>query len=141
MINLSPKLIASDQVANYWPQCAPLLAMGLSDSEGEIGVEHLLQLLMAEQGFLLMGVDADDTVHAAMAMQFQKFPHYTVAHIFSIGGRGSATIITSQLPLEHWHAWMGDATVPDAILDRFMQKQHRFNSTGEPLRPNAQSTG
>ena len=103
MIDLSPKLIASNQVANYWPQCAPLLAMGLSDSEGEIGVEHLLQLLQAQQGHLLVGVDAHDTVHAAMAMQFQKFPHYTVAHIFSIGGRW---VLDNR---QHWpaiKAWM-----------------------------------
>ncbi|NNN12973.1 MAG: ATP-binding protein, partial [Acidimicrobiaceae bacterium] len=29
-----------------------------------------------------------------------------------------ATIITSQLPIEHWLAWIGDATIADAILDR-----------------------
>ena len=33
-----------------------------------------------------------------------------------------ATIITSQLPIEHGHAWIGDATIADAILDRVMQK-------------------
>jgi DNA replication protein DnaC len=36
-----------------------------------------------------------------------------------------ATIITSQLPVEHWHAWIGDATVADAILDRIMQRNRR----------------
>ena len=45
-----------------------------------------------------------------------------------------ATIITSQLPIEHWHAWIGDATIADAILDRVMHKHHRFNLTGETLR-------
>ena len=45
-----------------------------------------------------------------------------------------ATIITSQLPIEHWHAWIGDATVADAILDRIMQRQHRITLTGESLR-------
>jgi DNA replication protein DnaC len=25
-----------------------------------------------------------------------------------------ATIITSQLPIKHWHEWIGDATVADA---------------------------
>ena len=34
-------------------------------------------------------------------------------------------IITSQLPVEHWHAWIGDATIADAILDRIMQRNHR----------------
>lgn len=45
-----------------------------------------------------------------------------------------ATIITSQLPVEHWHAWIGDATIADAILDRIMQRNHRFNLTGDSLR-------
>jgi len=38
------------------------------------------------------------------------------------------------LPIEHWHAWVGDATIADAILDRLMQKNHRFTPTGESLR-------
>jgi len=45
-----------------------------------------------------------------------------------------ATIITSQLPIEHWHASVGDATIADAILDRIMQKNHRFTLTGDSLR-------
>jgi DNA replication protein DnaC len=45
-----------------------------------------------------------------------------------------ATIITSQLPIEHWHAWIGDATIADAMLDRIMQRNHRFTLTGESLR-------
>jgi DNA replication protein DnaC len=45
-----------------------------------------------------------------------------------------ATIITSQLPIEHWHAWIGDATIADAILDRLMQQNHRITLTGESLR-------
>ena len=50
-----------------------------------------------------------------------------------------ATIITSQLPIEHWHAWVGDATIADAILDRVMQKNHRFTLTGESLRQKPKS--
>ena len=49
-----------------------------------------------------------------------------------------ATIITSQLPIEHWHAWIGDGTIADAILDRIMQKNHRINLTGESLRTRSQ---
>jgi DNA replication protein DnaC len=45
-----------------------------------------------------------------------------------------ATIITSQLPIEHWHAWIGDATIADAILDRIMERHHRFTLTGESIR-------
>jgi DNA replication protein DnaC len=45
-----------------------------------------------------------------------------------------ATIITSQLPVEHWHAWIGDATIADAILDRIMQRHHRITLKGDSLR-------
>lgn len=49
-----------------------------------------------------------------------------------------ATIITSQLPVEHWHAWIGDATIADAILDRIMQHNHRLILTGESMRKSRQ---
>ena len=45
-----------------------------------------------------------------------------------------ATIITSQLPIEHWHEWIGGPTMADAMLDRFMQNHHRFTITGKSLR-------
>jgi len=45
-----------------------------------------------------------------------------------------ATIITSQLPIEHWHTWIGDPTIADAILDRLFQKHHRIELKGESLR-------
>ena len=45
-----------------------------------------------------------------------------------------ATIITSQLPVDHWHAWIGDATIADAILDRILQRNHRLTLSGDSLR-------
>jgi DNA replication protein DnaC len=51
-----------------------------------------------------------------------------------------ATIITSQLPIEHWHQWIGDQTMADAMLDRLMQNHHRFILTGESLRKKGPTT-
>ena len=49
--------------------------------------------------------------------------------------KGGSTIgEVEALDIEHWHAWVGDATIADAILDRLMQKHHRFTLTGESLR-------
>ncbi len=45
-----------------------------------------------------------------------------------------ATVITTQLPIDHWHGWIGDASVADAILDRIMQRLQRLNLTGESMR-------
>jgi DNA replication protein DnaC len=35
-----------------------------------------------------------------------------------------STIITSQLPRDQWHDYLGDPTVADAILDRLVQCAH-----------------
>lgn len=46
----------------------------------------------------------------------------------------SSTIITSQLPLEHWHDAIGDPTLADAILDRIVHNAHKFEIRGESMR-------
>ena len=48
-------------------------------------------------------------------------------------GRAS-TIVTSQLPVEHWHEAIGDPTLADAILDRLVNNAHRLKLTGESMR-------
>ena len=54
-------------------------------------------------------------------------------------GRGS-TIVTSQLPVEHWHEAIGDPTLADAILDRLVHNAHRLTLAGESLRKRATGT-
>lgn len=46
----------------------------------------------------------------------------------------AATIVTSQLPVEHGHEAIGDPTLADAILDRLLQTAHRLKLTGESMR-------
>ena len=48
-------------------------------------------------------------------------------------GRGS-TIVTSQLPVEHWHEAIANPTVADAILDRLVHNAHRLTLKGDRLR-------
>ena len=50
------------------------------------------------------------------------------------------TIVTSQWPVEHWHAWIGDATIADAILDRLLSRSHRLNLKGQSMRPGKVTT-
>ena len=45
-----------------------------------------------------------------------------------------ATLITSQLPLEHWHDLIGDPTLADAILDRLVHNAYRITLKGESMR-------
>ena len=48
-------------------------------------------------------------------------------------GRGS-TLITSQVPIDQWCDVIGDPTLADAILDRFVHNAHRLNLTGDSMR-------
>jgi len=48
-------------------------------------------------------------------------------------GRRS-TIVTSQLPVENWHAVIGNPTYADAILDRLVHNAQRLNLSGDSLR-------
>jgi DNA replication protein DnaC len=45
-----------------------------------------------------------------------------------------ATLITSQLPVEQWHGYLGDPTLADAILDRLVHNAYRINLKGESMR-------
>ena len=48
-------------------------------------------------------------------------------------GRAS-TIVTSQLPVAHWHEHIGNPTIADAVLDRLVHAAHRIELKGESLR-------
>ncbi|MEA3275569.1 MAG: IS21-like element helper ATPase IstB [Pseudomonadota bacterium] len=45
-----------------------------------------------------------------------------------------STLIASQLPVEHWHDYIGEATLADAILDRLLHNAHRLPLRGESMR-------
>src|SRR6266545_3037414 len=47
--------------------------------------------------------------------------------------RGS-TIVTSQLPVDHWHEAIANPTVADAILDRLVHNAHRLTLNGDSMR-------
>ena len=49
----------------------------------------------------------------------------------------AATIVTSQLPVDAWHAAIGDPTLADAILDRLVHNAHRLTLKGDSMRKTA----
>jgi DNA replication protein DnaC len=55
-------------------------------------------------------------------------------------GRGS-TIVTSQLPVDHWHEVIVDPTIADAVLDRIVHTAHRLALDGETLRKPPEKSG
>lgn len=45
-----------------------------------------------------------------------------------------STIITSQLPTDRWHDYIGDPTVADALCERLLHKSHRLELKGPTRR-------
>ena len=45
-----------------------------------------------------------------------------------------STIITSQLPVSHWHEIMDNPTLADAILDRLVHNAYQINLKGDSMR-------
>jgi DNA replication protein DnaC len=43
-------------------------------------------------------------------------------------------ILTSQVPVQHWHEQIGDPTIADSILDRIVHDAYRIELNGESLR-------
>ena len=46
----------------------------------------------------------------------------------------SSTVVTTQLPIDHWHENIRDPTIADAILDRLVHNAHKINLKGESMR-------
>ena len=46
----------------------------------------------------------------------------------------ASTIVTSQVPVEHWHEHIGNPTIADAVLDRLVHGAHRLELKGESMR-------
>jgi hypothetical protein len=46
----------------------------------------------------------------------------------------ASTLITSQLPIDQWHSYLGDRTVSDATLDRLVHNSYRVALKGESMR-------
>ena len=47
---------------------------------------------------------------------------------------GASTLIASQLPVEDWHAVIGDPNQADAICDRLLHHAHRIDLQGRSMR-------
>ena len=45
-----------------------------------------------------------------------------------------STLVTSQFPVDGWHAYLADPTLADAILDRLVHNAHQLALSGESMR-------
>jgi DNA replication protein DnaC len=45
-----------------------------------------------------------------------------------------STILTSQVPVAHWHEQIGDPSIADSIMDRLVHNSYRIELDGESIR-------
>jgi DNA replication protein DnaC len=65
---------------------------------------------------------------------FKEAQRHDLLEILDDRDGGRSTILTSQLPTDRWHEYLGDPTVADAILDRVMHRAHRLTLSGPSRR-------
>ncbi len=63
-----------------------------------------------------------------------KEQSHDLLEIFEDRHRLQSTLITSQLPVDHWHETISNPTLADAILDRLIHNAYRINLKGESMR-------
>ena len=105
------KWIADDAIDIWWNQCAPYIALGLQDSDGESSAAHVLMAVKAKHTHLIAGVQPDGMVVGAMAVQFIGYPNYKVAHVYSIGGKNVITDSKNWGMVKEWMRSMGASKV------------------------------
>jgi DNA replication protein DnaC len=103
----------------------PRLFKQLRIAHGDGSYAGLMNQLL-KTGLLILddwGIQKIGTVQRNDLMEVIKDRH----------GRRS-TLIASQLPVDQWHEYIGEATLADAILDRLLHGAHRLNLRGESMR-------
>lgn len=97
--------------------------VGLARADGTYG--RLLQQLARTQLLIL-----DDWGLTAFKDQERR----DVLEILDDRYGRCATVVTSQLPVDHWHEVVGDPTFGDAILDRLVHNAYRITLKGGSMR-------
>ena len=95
----------------------------VAHGDGSFG-KKMLQ--MAKVDLLIL----DDWGLKALATQ----ERHDMLEIIEERNNSRSTLVTSQLPIDHWHEYIGNPTLADAILDRLLENAHRINLNGESLR-------
>ena len=108
-------------------QRLPLLLDDLQVSHGDGSFRKRLSQL-AKLDLLIL----DDFGMAALTVQGRT----DLLEVIDARVEGRSTIVTSQIPVEHWHDYLGidNPTVADAILDRVVSGALRIPLSGESMR-------
>ena len=103
----------------------PRLLQALQGAKGDGSYPKLLKQLARFEVLIL-----DDWGIAVLDDTAQR----DLLEIFDDRFNLRSTIVTSQLPVAHWHEYLGEATLADAILDRLVHNAYKIELKGESMR-------
>lgn len=126
---LGHKACRDDRSVLYWRVPRLLDALALARGDGRF--PRLLRTLARAELLIL-----DDWGLAPLTSQQGR----DLLEIIDDRHGRASTIITSQVPVKHWHELIADPTIADAILDRLVHTAHRIALTGDTLRDPERST-
>lgn len=120
---LAHKACLEGHTARYMRLPRLMEEIGISRADGSYGK---LMLDLARTDLIIL----DDWGLAAMT----KPQRHDLLEILEDRNGLKSTIVTSQLPVESWHEYIGDPTLADAILDRLVHSAYKINLKGESMR-------
>ena len=74
------------------------------------------------------------TVSDKKLFQFIKEHRHDLLEILEDRHGLRSTLVTSQVPVKHWHEVVDDPTLADAILDRLVHNAYKLVLNGESMR-------
>jgi len=120
---LAHKACLEGHTARYLRLPRLMEAITISRADGSYGK---LMLDLARTDLIIL----DDWGLAAMT----KPQRHDLLEILEDRHGLKSTLVTSQLPIEAWHEYIGDPTLADAILDRLVHSAYKINLKGESMR-------
>ena len=90
--------VLTENVAQVWPEIEPHLEAALEFSKGDYNIEHAKVYCAMGHWQVYVGVEDDDRVIGAAAVEFANRPNDRVAFVVAIGGR----LLTSQERFEQF---------------------------------------
>jgi len=120
---LAHKACLEGRTARYLRLPRLMEAITISRADGSYGK---LMLDLARTDLIIL----DDWGLAAMT----KPQRHDLLEILEDRHGIKSTLVTSQLPVEAWHEYIGDPTLADAILDRLVHSAYKINLKGESMR-------
>ena len=79
--------VLTENIAQVWPEIEPHLESALEFSKGDYNIEHAKVYCAIGHWHVYVGVDSEDKILGAAAVEFFNRPKDRIAFVVAVGGR------------------------------------------------------